>query len=163
MRISARHDRWQTGAVNSSLPVRFRTQVVGAALLDDARRPTAFLAAQRAYPEALCGLWEFPGGKREPDESCEQALVRECAEELGVTVQLLRELIGPHAQGWPLKATAAMRVFTAVVADGAVPAVGKDHLALRWLPLTDPAVVLDLPWIPADLPIVDALLHRLGR
>lgn len=146
-----------------SLPVRFRTQVVGAALLDDARRPTAFLAAQRAYPEALRGLWEFPGGKRDPDESCEQALVRECAEELGVTVQLLRELIGPHAQGWPLKDTAAMRVFTVVVADNSTPITGEDHLALRWLSLTDPAAVLELPWIPADLPIVAALLHRLRR
>ncbi|GAA1747909.1 (deoxy)nucleoside triphosphate pyrophosphohydrolase [Kocuria aegyptia] len=142
----------------------YRTQVVGAALLDDARRPTAFLAAQRTYPEELRGLWEFPGGKQEPHESCEQALVRECAEELGVDVELLTEVPGPHAQGWPLKDTAAMRVWTAVASCGEpLPVVGEDHLAVRWLPLDDPAAALALPWIPADLPIVHALLDHLAR
>ena len=146
----------------TDLPARFRTQVVGAALLDDARRPTAFLAAQRAYPEALRGLWEFPGGKREPDESCEDALVRECAEELGVAVELLAEVPGPHAQGWPLKDTAAMRVWTAVASAGMpAPVAGEDHLSVRWLPLGDADAALALPWIPADLPIVHALLDRL--
>jgi 8-oxo-dGTP diphosphatase len=153
---------WQTGPVTSSLPTGHRTQVVGAALLDDARRPTSFLAAQRAYPEALRGLWEFPGGKQEPRESCEEALVRECAEELGTRVELLAEVPGPHAQGWPLKDTAAMRVWTGVVADGApAPVAGEDHLAVRWLPLAEPGAVLSLPWIPADLPIVRALLEQL--
>jgi 8-oxo-dGTP diphosphatase len=148
--------------VTAPLPAAYRTQVVGAALLDDAERPTAFLAAQRAYPEALCGLWEFPGGKQEPDESCEQALVRECAEELGVDVRLLAELPGPHAQGWPLKDTAAMRVWTAVASGGDPrPVVGEDHLAVRWLPLDDPAAALELSWIPADLPIVHTLLDHL--
>ena len=147
--------------MTSSLPVRFRTQVVGAALLDDVRRPTAFLAAQRAYPEALRGLWEFPGGKQEPGESCEQALVRECAEELAVTVELLAEVTGPHPQGWPLKASAAMRVWTATTEDH--PTAGEDHLAVRWLPLAGPAAVLELPWIPADLPIVRALLKQLAH
>lgn len=150
--------------MTSSLPRTFRTQVVGAALLDDAARPTAFLAAQRAYPAALRGLWEFPGGKQEPDESCEDALVRECAEELGVTVRLLAEVPGPHAQGWPLNDAAAMRVWTGVVPDGSPePAAGEDHLAVRWVPLADPATVLGLPWIPADLPIVRALLGRYVR
>ncbi|GGG44937.1 DNA mismatch repair protein MutT [Kocuria dechangensis] len=148
----------------TGLPSRFRTQVVGAALLDDAARPTSFLAAQRAYPEALRGLWEFPGGKQEPDESCEQALVRECAEELGVRVELRDEVPGPHPQGWPLKDTAAMRVWTGTVAGGQpAPAAGEDHLAVRWVPLGDPEAVLSLPWIPADLPIVHALLEQLAR
>ena len=138
----------------TSLPTTFRTQVVGAALL----------AAQRAYPEALRGLWEFPGGKREPGESCEQALVRECGEELGVAVELLAEVPGPHAQGWPLKDTAAMRVWTAVAPAGSPgPTAGEDHLAVRWLPLDDAGAVLRLPWIPADLPIVRALLEQLAR
>lgn len=149
--------------MTAPLPAAHRTQVVGAALLDDARRPTAFLAAQRAYPEALRGLWEFPGGKQEPGESCVQALVRECAEELGVHVRLLAEVRGPHAQGWPLKDTAAMRVWTAVATGGDPrPVLGEDHLAVRWLPLADPAAALELPWIPADLPIVHALLDHLA-
>lgn len=148
--------------MTAPLPVFFRTQVVGAALLDDARRPTAFLAAQRAYPPALRGLWEFPGGKQEPGESCEAALVRECAEELGAGVELLAEVPGPHPQGWPLKDTAAMRVWTGVLAAGSpAPAAGDDHLAVQWVRLDDAAAVLALPWIPADLPIVRALLEQL--
>ncbi|WP_270258853.1 (deoxy)nucleoside triphosphate pyrophosphohydrolase [Kocuria marina] len=147
--------------MSSDLPARFRTQVVGVALLDDAQHPTAFLAAQRAYPQNLRGLWEFPGGKQEPEESAEAALVRECAEELSVRVELLDEIPGPHAQGWPLSERAAMRVWTGTATDA--PVVGADHLAVRWVPLSDPDAVLALPWIPADLPIVRALLDQLTR
>ena len=54
--MSLRHDDERT----------FRTQVVAAALLDDPHRPQRLIAAQRAYPESLRGLWELPGGKQEP-------------------------------------------------------------------------------------------------
>lgn len=145
----------------------FRTQVVGAAVLDDAENPTHFLAAQRAYPETLRGMWEFPGGKADPDDaSCEAALIRECSEELDVQLRLLDEIPGPHAQGWPLKESSAMRVWTAVVTGGELmlgPQYdGADHLDLRWIPLHDDgAAARDLEWIPADRPIVEALLARL--
>ncbi|KAA9393624.1 NUDIX domain-containing protein [Kocuria coralli] len=145
----------------------FRTQVVGAAVLNDPRRPTHFLAAQRAYPEFLRGMWEFPGGKTDPeDSSCQSALIRECSEELDVDIELHDEIPGPHPQGWPLKETAAMRVWTASVVDGELmlgPQYdGSDHLELRWIPLDDRGdAARDLEWIPADLPIVDALLARL--
>ena len=160
-----------------------RTRVVGAAILDDAASPTRVLAAQRAYPESLRGLWEFPGGKQEPGEGARDALLRECREELGVHLDLLSEVEPPEPQGWPLTGTAVMRVFTAVLrgprdlrsADAPEPRhpvspervleervrTGEDHLDVRWLPLDDPATVLALPWIPADLPIVAALLETL--
>lgn len=144
----------------------FRTQVVGAAVLDDPQNPTRFLAAQRAYPETLRGMWEFPGGKADPeDASCEAALIRECAEELDVDLQLHQELPGPHQQGWPLKDSSAMRVWTATVVDGELmlgPQYdGADHLELRWIPMGDGGeAARELEWIPADLPIVDALLAR---
>lgn len=48
---------------------------------------TEILLAQRPEGKALAGLWEFPGGKVHADEIPEQALVRELAEELGITVQ----------------------------------------------------------------------------
>ena len=161
-----------------------RTRVVGAAILDDAASPTRVLAAQRAYPESLRGLWEFPGGKQEPGEGARDALLRECREELGVHLDLLSEVEPPEPQGWPLTGTAVMRVFTAVLrgprglrpADAPEPRhpvspervlqervrTGEDHLDVRWLPLDDSAAVLALPWIPADLPIVAALLEMLG-
>lgn len=73
-----------------------RTRVVGAAILDAAASPTRVLAAQRAYPESLRGLWEFPGGKQEPGEGARDALLRECREELGVHLDLLSEVEPPE-------------------------------------------------------------------
>lgn len=131
-------------------------QVVGAAVLDSLVRPSKLLAARRSAPEALAGLWEFPGGKVEPLEDCVQALHRELAEELGIRVRMGAEIPGPLEQGWQLNSSAAMRVWMAEVAAG-VPEPLEDHDELRWVDLTEEAL-MGLPWIPADLPIVAALL-----
>ncbi|MEG9502576.1 MAG: (deoxy)nucleoside triphosphate pyrophosphohydrolase, partial [Methylorubrum extorquens] len=58
--------------------------VVAAALVDADGR---VLMAQRPEGKALAGLWEFPGGKVEPGERPEETLIRELAEELGITVK----------------------------------------------------------------------------
>jgi 8-oxo-dGTP diphosphatase len=58
--------------------------VVAAALVDAQNR---VLVAQRPTGKQLAGLWEFPGGKLDPGERPEEALVRELAEELGVIVE----------------------------------------------------------------------------
>ena len=60
------------------------TLVVACALIDDDKR---ILLAQRPQGKQLAGLWEFPGGKLDPGERPEQALIRELHEELGITVQ----------------------------------------------------------------------------
>ena len=131
-------------------------QIVGAAILDHRAAPVGFLAARRTAPESLAGLWEFPGGKVEPGESCEDALRREILEELGVAIELGEEVPGPHEQGWPLNETAAMRVWCAYITDGR-PEPLEDHDELRWVPL-DEREATALPWIPADFPIVEAVL-----
>ena len=77
--MSLRHDDERT----------FRTQVVAAALLDDPHRPQRLIAAQRAYPESLRGLWEFPGGKVEAGESLRDAVIREVLEETGIEIEKL--------------------------------------------------------------------------
>nr|WP_280925878.1 (deoxy)nucleoside triphosphate pyrophosphohydrolase [Rothia sp. RSM386] len=135
--------------------------------MDSFKNPTRLLIAQRSAPPILAGLWEFPGGKVEAAESCEQALARELSEELGVRILVGAEVPGPHVQGWPLNERLAMRVFFAEIFSG-TPDTLEDHSALRWMPLPnsrDNAQAYDdllgLPWIPADLPIVVALLQQL--
>lgn len=118
--------------------------VVGAALVDGGR----LLAAQRAEPPDLAGQWELPGGKVDPGESDEQALVRECREELDVGVRLGARVGGD----WPLRDGVVLRVWLAEIARGSVRPL--EHLALRWLGSEE---LFDVDWLPADLPIIEAI------
>lgn len=122
--------------------------VVGAALLEGGR----LLAAQRVGPPYLAGRWELPGGKVEPGESDADALVRECREELGAEVRL-RERLGGD---WPLGHGVVMRVWFAELAGGSVRPL--EHRALRWLARDE---LFSVDWLPADLPIIEALRIRL--
>lgn len=127
--------------------------VVAAALVDDLGAPRALLAARRRSPVSLAGRWEFPGGKVEPGEAPEDALHRELREELGVGVALGAELPGPDDGCWRLSATYTMRLWLAEVAAG-VPEPLVEHDALRWLPRGE---WLSVPWLDADVRIVEAL------
>jgi 8-oxo-dGTP diphosphatase len=133
--------------------------VVGAAVLDRLRGPTRLLVGRRSSPESLAGLWEFPGGKVEPGEDPRSALRREVREELGVDVRLDREVEAGHPEGWLLGNGARMRVFTAVIEDGQARPL-QDHDLLEWREL-DRDRLQQLEWIPADRPIVDALVEML--
>ncbi|MFG3339379.1 (deoxy)nucleoside triphosphate pyrophosphohydrolase [Glycomyces sp. NPDC048151] len=119
--------------------------VVGAAIRDGRR----VLAAARAYPPELAGLWEFPGGKVEPDETEAEALVRECREELGVEIEVGGRVGGDLATGG---GRYLLRVYSAALTGGEPHA--KEHAELRWLASTE----LDsVPWLPGNRPAVDAL------
>ncbi len=137
-------------------------QVVGAAIVDSLEYPGRLLVARRSAPPALAGLWEFPGGKVEPGETPGDALHRELAEELGISVSLGAEIEGPLEQGWPLNERAAMRVWLAEVASGQ-PRPLEDHDLLEWVVLEPDAALAALAWIPADYPIVASLLSMIRR
>ena len=125
--------------------------------MDSLSAPARLLVARRTAPPQFAGLWEFPGGKVEPPESAVDALHRELREELGIGVRLGTELQAESAAGWPLNAKASMRVWFAEIADGE-PRPLEDHDELRWISLAESEEALTLPWIPADFPIVRALL-----
>ncbi|GAA4631320.1 NUDIX domain-containing protein [Actinoallomurus vinaceus] len=124
------------------------TVVVGAAIIHEGR----LLAAQRAEPPELSGGWEFPGGKVEPGETETDALVRECREELGIDVAIGRR-IGEDCR---LHNGMVMRVWTATVVRGEARAL--EHSELRWLA---EAELADVPWLPADVPVVEAVRRYL--
>jgi 8-oxo-dGTP diphosphatase len=129
-----------------------RIVVVGAALLDAGR----LLAARRSAPPDLAGRWELPGGKVEPGERPEAALVRELREELGVTAEPVERVPGE----WPLKPPYVLQVWTVrLLPDSAAPAPLQDHDELRWL---TPDRIWDVDWLDQDVPAVRETLGRLG-
>ena len=125
-----------------------RRRIVGAAILRDGR----VLAARRTTPAVAAGRWEFPGGKVEPGESPEAALVREVAEELACTVEVIGWLdvtvpLGEHHE-------LAVAV-TRLVAGEPEP---SEHDAVCWLA---PDELDDVDWLDADRPFLPALRHRM--
>ncbi|QNE75163.1 NUDIX domain-containing protein [Streptomyces finlayi] len=123
--------------------------VVAGAVFDQGR----LLAARRSSPPELAGRWELPGGKVEPGESGEQALVRELREELGVESRPLERIPGE----WPLKPGYVLQVWTVALVSGD-PRTLQDHDALRWLA---PDEVDDVDWLDQDRPAVAEAARRL--
>jgi 8-oxo-dGTP diphosphatase len=119
--------------------------VVGAAI----RRDGCVLAARRTGEHPG---WEFPGGKVEPGESVDAALVREIVEELGCTVEVTDWLPGESE----VRPGLVLRVALVRLVAG-VP-VPTEHDELRWLRADQ---LDDVAWLPADLPFLPALADAL--
>ena len=127
--------------------------MVGAALVRELPgRGRCVLASRRTEPPRLAGLWEFPGGKVEAGESDEQALRRELREELQVEVAVGERL----GDDLPIGETAVLRVYLCTLVQGEPALV--DHDEHRWLTASE---LLDVEWIPVDLPLVEALRPHL--
>ncbi len=138
------------------VPLPSPLPVVCAIITDAAGR---VLLAQRPAHKHLGLKWEFPGGKVEPGESPENALLREIKEELGCELVLTRALPRfTHDYG---TVVIEMIPFVAALVEGSAAPHPHEHLALVWTPLAD-LKTYDLA--PADWPIVAALadLSRAG-
>jgi 8-oxo-dGTP diphosphatase len=123
---------------------------VVAGVLQDARG--RILLARRTEGRDLAGLWEFPGGKREPGETSEAALARELHEELGVEVELGAALISVPQQ-YPHK---RLRLDVRHIVSWRGTPKGHEGQALAWVPQRKLASYA-MP--PADRPVVAALLQ----
>lgn len=109
-----------------------------------------FMICQRPAHKARGLLWEFVGGKVEPGETKEQALVRECREELAVTVEVQDEFMS-LVHEYP-DITINLTVFNAYIAEG-VPQL-LEHNDVRWIP---PKEIKNYDFCPADNKILEKI------
>lgn len=122
------------------------TEVVAALIWDGDR----FMACQRPAHKARGLLWEFVGGKVEPGETREAALVRECHEELAVTVAV-RDIFMEVTHEYP-DLTVHLTLFNASIAEGTPQKL--EHNDIRWLTVAE---IDDYPFCPADVEILERL------
>jgi 8-oxo-dGTP diphosphatase len=130
------------------------TLVVACALVDADNR---VLVTQRPEGKALAGLWEFPGGKLEPGERPEAALIRELEEELGVTVK--EPCLAPLTFASYAYETfhLLMPLYICRRWEGVVQP--REAQALKWV---RPGKLRELAMPPADEPLIPPLIDLLG-
>jgi 8-oxo-dGTP diphosphatase len=107
------------------------------------------MLAQRPEGKHLALKWEFPGGKVEPGEEPEHAMVRELREELGCTVRVVAGL--EHSSHAYERGTVLMMPFVCEVVDGEPQPL--EHAALQWVA---PEALAGHDLAPADYPVVEA-------
>ena len=122
---------------------------VVAALIRDGER---FLICKRPAHKARALMWEFPGGKVEAGESPRDALIRECMEELDITLDV-GGLYMQVTHEYP-DIQIRLSLYEAVIASGELR--GKEHEALCWIL---PREIPDYEFCPADVDII----HRIRR
>lgn len=120
-------------------------EVVAALIVHEGR----IFATQRGYGDWK-GFWEFPGGKIEPDETPEDALVREIKEELATEICVERYVTSTE---WDYHAFhLSMRCYLCGIVSGSLTLL--EHEAAAWL---DKDQLNDVQWLPADETIIDQI------
>jgi len=128
------------------------TEVVAALIWEEDR----FLACQRPAHKARGLLWEFVGGKVEPGETREEALVRECREELAVTVTV-GEVFVEVEHIYP-DLTVHLTLFHSRIAEGIPQKL--EHNDIRWLRVEE---IGEYDFCPADEEILRRLTEEYGK
>lgn len=123
---------------------------VVAALIWDGDR---FMICQRPAHKARGLLWEFVGGKVEPGETKEEALIRECREELAVTVAP-KDLFMDVVHEYP-DLTVHLSLFNAVIAEGTPQLL--EHNDIRWITVDE---IGRFAFCPADVEILKEIRRR---
>lgn len=124
-------------------------KVVAAIICDDMKEKNKIFATARGYGE-LKGGWEFPGGKVEPGETPQQALIREIIEELDTEIKV-GERIDTVEYDYPTFHL-SMDCFWAEVKEGHLEL--KEAEAAKWLTKNQ----LDsIDWLPADILLIDQI------
>lgn len=124
-------------------------KVVAAIIINNNR----VLATQRGYGEFKDG-WEFPGGKIEPEETPQEALVREIKEELDTEIEV-KDYLQTVEYDYP-EFHLSMDCFFCRIKSGEV--VLKEHEAAKWLTME----TLDsVEWLPADKGLIEEIRNRI--
>ena len=115
-----------------------------------------FMICQRPAHKARGLLWEFVGGKVEPGETMQQALVRECREELGIIISV-GEVFMEVTHRYP-DITVHLTLFNAVIAEGVPQKL--EHNDIRWI---TPGQIPQFDFCPADVEILDRICQVFGN
>ena len=129
-------------------------KVVAAIICDNIKEKNKIFATARGYGE-LKGGWEFPGGKVEPGETSQQALVREIMEELDTEIKV-GELIDTIEFDYPTFHL-SMDCFWCEIVKGDL--VLKEHEDARWLTKEQ---LGDVKWLPADITLIERIRKAMG-
>lgn len=125
------------------------THVVAALIWQEGR----FLICQRPAHKARGLLWEFVGGKVEPGETPQQALIRECREELDITVAV-GDVFWQTVHAYP-DLTIQLTVFCAAIQEGTPRLL--EHADARWI---TPEEIPQYDFCPADTDILQKIVEK---
>lgn len=113
------------------------------------------LVTRRKEGVHLPGLWEFPGGKRNPGETLETCLFREVEEELGATVKIER-LLWERSHAYPDR-TVVLHAYRCRLLSGDLKPLASQEL--KWIP---PESLFSLPFPEANRPLLEELAKELS-
>ena len=112
-----------------------------------------FMICQRPPHKARGLLWEFVGGKKEAGETLEQTLIRECKEEIAVTVKV-NDIFAELVHEYP-DITIKLTLFNAEIAEGEPQKL--EHVDIKWITVEE---IDDYDFCPADEDILKMLKER---